>query len=492
MQSRERTRFSDHARTRLEALRGRRVGVVGLGREGGDLVRFLARWGADVVVSDAAAAEALGPALDALKGVPARYLLGNQRGSDLLDCTELFVSPGVPPTASVVAEPAAAGIPISSATRLFFELCPGPIVGVTGSSGKTTTASLIGAILRTSEVNGPGMPGPYVGGNIGAPMLGHLDMITPTTWCVLELSSFQLEDVTQSPAIGLILNITPDHLDRHPDPADYIRAKSNVIRFQDSGDIAALNADDPTLCTLPHASHTMAFSLAGEADGAWLAEEHLLVGGAIWTKRDDPGGPASNYWLPAQVLVSRSDVPLRGRHNVGNVLAAAATALAVGCWPRDIAAGVRGFHPVTHRLEVVATIDGVTFVNDSIATSPERSMAALRSFEEKVVLIAGGRDKHLPMDDWAHLMGERARAVVLVGEAAAKINSALASAGVEVPIARASKFAGVVALARGLAQPGDVVLLSPGCTSFDEFRDYEARGEAFRAAVQALGPESGR
>lgn len=479
------TNLSDGARARIDSFRGRRVGVVGLGREGIDLVRFLARCGAEVAVSDTANAEQLTPALQALDGVPARYALGNQRGSDLLDCTEIFVSPGVPRSVPVVAEPARAGISISSATRLFFELCPGTIIGVTGSSGKTTTTALVGTILQAAGKQ------TLVGGNIGTPMLGYLDLAGPQTWCVLELSSFQLEDVTQSPAIGLVLNITPNHLDRHPDMDDYIHAKGNLIRFQGPGDVALLNADDLIVRALPHPSQSLAFSLAEEVDGAWLEGERLIAGGTIWVKREG-GYPCSSYPLPAKPFLTRDDIPLRGLHNVANVLAAATAGLATGCRTDDIAAGVRSFRPVDHRLEIVGTCEGVTYVNDSIATSPERSVAALNAFDEKVVLIAGGRDKHLPMEDWARLIGQRARAVVLVGEAAPKISSALSAAGVAVPVVRAPAFVDVVPLARDLAEPGDVVLLSPGCTSYDEFRDYEARGEAFRAAVHALASKEAR
>jgi UDP-N-acetylmuramoylalanine--D-glutamate ligase len=182
----------------------------------------------------------------------------------------------------------------------------------------------------------------------------------------------------------------------------------------------------------------------------------------------------------------QDELQLRGIHNVANVLAAAATTAAVGCSPEVIGEVARRFHPVPHRLEVVATLDGITYVNDSIATSPERSIAGLRSFDEPVVLIAGGRDKYLPMAEWAGVIAERVRAVVLVGEAAPKIQAALAEAEVGIPVTKAGRFADVVSLASELAQTGDVVLLSPGCTSFDEFQDFEARGEAFRQGVRAL------
>ena len=456
-------------RERIASLRGRRVGIVGLGREGTDLARFLVGHGARVRVSDRAPAELLAEAIGALNGLDIDYSLGRQESGDLLDCDEIFVSPGVPPEAPVVAVPAAEGIPISSATVLFFELCPGPIVGITGSSGKTTTTSLTGCIFREGGIAS------VVGGNIGVPMLNRLQAITPDTWCVLELSSFQLADMPYSPQVGAILNITPNHLDRHPDMDDYVRAKANIVAHQAPDDTAVLNADDPITSRLAHPGRTVEFSLKRSvAAGAWLEGDSLRLSGI------------------AAPLIARPEIPLRGIHNVANVLAAAAIGRAVGCAPTLIAAAVRRFQPVPHRLETVATIDGIDYVNDSIATSPERSCAALLAIDSPVVLIAGGRDKHLPMEDWARLIVQRARAVVLVGEAAPLIRDAIAATGEDVPIAEARTFAGTVPLARSFAHPGDTVLLAPGGTSFDEFRDYEARGEAFRRAVKAItGNEEG-
>jgi UDP-N-acetylmuramoylalanine--D-glutamate ligase len=440
--------------------------VVGLGREGMDLVRFLAAHGADIVVSDRSPADDLSEALRSLNRLDVHYALGKQTASDLLDREEIFVSPGVPPESPVVAEPAARGIRISSATSLFFELCPGPIVGITGSSGKTTTTSLVGAILRRSRIPS------VVGGNIGVPMLNRLAEITADTWCVLELSSFQLSDIRCSPRVAAVLNITPNHLDRHPSMEDYVRAKANIVAFQAADDVAVVNADDPIASGLPHASRTVEFSLRRPvADGAWLAGGALRLSGV------------------SSALMLARDIPLRGLHNVANVLAAAAITRTVGCEPATTAEAVRAFQPVPHRLETIARIGDVDYVNDSIATSPERSAAALLAIESPVVLIAGGRDKHLPMEDWARLIVDRARAVVLVGEAAPLIQDAIAAADADIPIARASSFAETIPLARSLAQAGDTVLLSPGCTSFDEFRDYEARGEAFRRGVEALVDE---
>lgn len=439
------------------------VGVVGLGREGVDLVRFLARHGARVVVSDRAPADDLADAIEALDGIEVDYRLGSQEGGELLHCDRVFVSPGVPRETPVVAQAAAGGIPISSATALFFELCPGHILGITGSSGKTTTTALMGSILRAA-----GVPS-VVGGNIGVPMMGRLEEITPQTWCVLELSSFQLEDLERSPTVAVVLNISPNHLDRHHDMSDYVRAKRNILNHQGPQDVAVLNGDDPIVAALPHASRTVEFALAHRVkEGAWLEGDQLWLSG-------------SN-----RPLLRRAELRLRGLHNVANCLAAAAAATVVGCDPQRIAAAVRSFEPVPHRLEVVDVIDGITFVNDSIATTPERSIAALRSIDQPVVLIAGGRDKHLPMEEWARVIGERARGVVLMGEASPLIRAALEQAQAQMPVEESAELGEAVRLARLLAQRGDAVLLSPGCTSFDQFRDYAARGDAFRTEVAAL------
>ena len=461
------------AQQRLHSFSGRNVGIVGLGREGVDLARFLGAFGAHITLSDTADETTLGAAVLALHDLSPRYLLGEQRASDLLDCDEVLVSPGVPRSVPVVAAAAAAGIPISSATRLYFELCPGPILAVTGSSGKTTTTTLIGNMLRAA-----GLP-TVMGGNMGTPMLAQLRDVDSDTWSVMELSSFQLDDLTQSPRIGAVLNITPNHLDRHPDMDDYIRAKGNLIRFQRSEDVAILNADDPIVSNLAHVGHSAWFSLKGPVSGAWLEGNDLLLGGL-------PSAPNSMTTTETVRLVSRYEIPLRGIHNVANVLAASAAAASAGSSAESISTAIRAFRAVPHRIEIVATVDGVTYVNDSIATSPERSMAALASFEEPVILIAGGRDKHLPMLDWARMIGARARGIVLVGEASAQIDAALDEAQVSIPRERAGSFAESIRLATALARAGDVVLLSPGCTSFDEFRDYEARGEAFRVSVADL------
>ncbi|HLI27753.1 MAG TPA: UDP-N-acetylmuramoyl-L-alanine--D-glutamate ligase [Chloroflexota bacterium] len=447
------------------ALTGRRALVVGLGREGEDLARFLVARGARVHVTDSRPPEALAAARARLAALPLRYTLGEHPLALLDDCDIVYLSPGVPRTLPLVTAAQARGIPLSSATELFLRLCPARTIGITGSSGKTTTTALVGEMLRAAR-----WP-VLVGGNIGVPLLGRLDELTPEHWVVLELSSFQLEPLRQSPHIAAITNLTPNHLDRHGTMEAYAAAKFQITAHQGPHDWAVLNADDARVAAAPGEGRRRWFSLVRPVEGAYLAEGWLVEG------RASGGVP----------LVSRATLRLRGQHNVANALCAAAVALAAGVPVAAIRAALARFRGVPHRLEEVAVIDGVTYVNDSIATSPERAIAALESFEAPIVLLAGGRDKHLPWDRWAQVVGRRVRALLVWGEAADLISTAARAHGAaHVPLDRVATLDEAVARARQLARPGDVVLLSPGCTSYDQFRDFEERGARFRALVQAL------
>jgi UDP-N-acetylmuramoylalanine--D-glutamate ligase len=342
-----------------------------------------------------------------------------------------------------------------------------------------------------------------VGGNIGYPLTERLLESSRPDVAVLELSSFQLElfgpdyqgaSVAErlapalrristdgwSPDVAAITNITPNHLDRHASMAEYVRAKANILAFQSAGDWAVLNLDDVHTRAMHPSGGVLWFSLQGPVErGAYLREDDLIL-------RDG---------AREQVLCSRSDVRLRGRHNLANVLAAACCGLAREVSAEAMADAIAHFTGVAHRLEVVRQIRGVTWVNDSIATSPERAIAALRAFDEPLVLLAGGRDKHLAWDAWADLSAERVRAVVAFGEAVPIIERALAEAlarreggGATSPALHSvATMDEAVAAADRLARPGDVVLLSPGGTSFDAFEDYEARGQRFRELIDQLG-----
>ena len=490
---------------KLGQLRGLRAMIVGAAREGTALARYLVERGATVTLADAKPASALAKHLAALQGVNVRLALGVQT-PDLNDVDVLFLSPGVPPTAQVVQQARARGIPLSSEPRMVTQLLAAPIVGITGSSGKTTTTALTGEIYAAAGRC------TWVGGNIGFPLIekmlsanARFDAEQPDV-AVMELSSFQLElfapdyqgaEVEQkrspasraisvqgwSPHIAAITNITPNHLDRHPSMQDYVRAKSIILAYQYSDDWAVLNAEDNWTRTLVTHGQVLQFSLEHPVEaGAYLDGDRLV----------------SRYDGRERELCKIGEVKLRGRHNLANILTASCCALAGGVPCEAIREGATTFTGVAHRQEVVRQLQGVTWVNDSIATTPERAMAALRLFGEMtgkgphLVLLAGGRDKHLPWDEWANLVRAQVRAVVAFGEAASIIEAALGGnasgcSGQNGPaLYRVATLDDAVARAAEIAQPEDVVLLSPGGTSFDAFEDFEARGERFRELVAAL------
>lgn len=446
---------------------GRRATILGLGREGVDLARFLSDAGATVRVSDQQPAEALTMQVAALEGRPVEMFLGEHAVEPLLEADLLFASPGVPPEHPLIAAARERGIRITSLIEVLFELCPSPILGITGSAGKTTTTTLMGEIFRAAQ-----RP-VFVGGNIGRPLLGELERMTPEAWVVLELSSFQLESMRQSPRVAVVTNVTPNHLDRHPSMEAYWDAKRQILAHQEADDWAVLNDDDTWSRRYAPKGRVLRFSLQRPVEGAYL----------------DSG--TERLMLLGEPLLESSELLLRGRHNVANVLAASLAAHAAGVSRAAIAAAARAFKGVPHRLEVVGERDGVRYVNDSIATAPERSIAALKAFEEPVVLIAGGRDKHLPMGEWADLLVRRARHVVLLGEMSEAVEDALRTADPSFRgISRAASMDEAVAQAADAARSGDVVLLSPGGTSFDLYHDFEKRGEDFARAVRALPGEA--
>ncbi|MGI6367860.1 MAG: UDP-N-acetylmuramoyl-L-alanine--D-glutamate ligase [Anaerolineae bacterium] len=471
-------------------LRGLSATVIGVAREGIALTRFLLEAGASVTLSDMKTAQQLGDALDDLQGLPVRLALGGHP-AELLEADVLFLSPGVPLSSAFVRQAQARSIPIGSEPRLFAQLFAHPIVGITGSSGKTTTTTIIGLMLEAAGLR------TWVGGNIGRPLIGALGDGPLADWAVMELSSFQLElmrpetqgPLTEekrtaasraislegwSPTIAVVTNITPNHLDRHSSMENYIWAKGAIVDYQKPSDWAVANADDALayeLATAGPGQHVQ-FSLQGPVDqGAFLAGDrlHLRLGDV------------------EQVVCSSDEVQLRGTHNLANALAACCAAGLAGVSVAAMREVLTTFRGVPHRLEVVRTWHGITFINDSIATAPERAVAALRSIQEPIILLAGGRDKHLPWDVWADWVARRVRCVVAFGECAPLIREALQHLGERAPrLVEAMDLADAVENAVTQAQPGDVVLLSPGGTSFDAYRDFEARGQHFRRLVGDL------
>ena len=450
-----------------------RVTVVGLGIEGIDLVRYLSAQDARVTVSDARPAEALREALDAIADADVELALGGNRSEDIATAEQLFVSQGVPTDLPALRAARRDGVPVSSMTRLFFDACPAPVAGVTGSAGKTTTVALVGAMLEAAELNY------VVGGNIGVGLLGLLDRIGAQTRVVVELSHTQLESLERSPQLACITNVTPNHLDRYSWSA-YVALKRRIFQFQRPGDLVVLNLDDE-VCA--------GFVEDAPADVACTSISRPLSGDGV-TLED--GTVVRHEGGAAFPVLPRAELPLRGDHNLANVLSAVAVAARLGVDDDAAAEAVRGFGGVPHRLEAVATVRGVAYVNDSIATTPERALAGIRSFQQPLVLLLGGREKQLPLSELAAEAAARCRAVVTFGEAAGPYAAALHEArdGDAPAIEQVADVAQAVVAAARLARDGDVVLLSPASTSFDAYPNFERRGEAFRRAVQELEQSS--
>ena len=451
---------------------GNRAVVLGLAREGVALASYLSTHGAHVTATDRGREDGLRERLAVLEDTAVRVVVGGDHPELVAGADTLFVSPGVPDSNAVYAAALEQGIPVESMTTLFFELCPGPIVGVTGSSGKTTTTGLIGHMARTAGLD------IVVAGNIGDPMIETLDSIGPHTTVLLELSSFQLELLRRSPHISVVTNISPNHLDRHGTMNAYIDAKLRIVTHQSGEDHAVLNRCDPVAPTFARATPAQVHWFGPEAERGATVDR-----GMVSLIEDDRLTP----------VISEEHIPLLGRHNVDNVLAATATGALLGLEPEAMAGAIRTFRPAPHRLETVAQVRGVTYVNDSIATTPARAKVALDAIATPVVLIAGGRDKHLPWEAFARKIAERVRVLLLIGEAAPQIEmavrDALGNQGASLEprnIRHCASLPAAVEEAGRLAHPGDTVLLSPACTSYDMFSNFEERGRVFAVAVEEL------
>jgi len=492
-----------------ENLAGKRIVVLGLARQGMALVRFLVQAGAEVTVSDLQNKAALAGPLVELEGLPMRYVLGSHPSSLLKGADLLCLSGGVPVDIPIVEEARKRGVPLSNDAQVFLERCPAPVIGITGSAGKTTTTALTGEMCRAAAA-GPVIAGGYtrsaygcthprnlaasartwVGGNIGNPLIADLDNIRPADWVVMELSSFQLEVMTMSPHVAAVLNITPNHLDRHKTMEAYIAAKRHIVAYQKPEDLALLGYDDANArsLALDTAAHLLWFS-----GGAEVEEGAFRTNGALTLRMEGTD----------RLICHISEVRLRGRHNLLNVLAASALAGVAGVPVEAMQQVATTFTGVEHRLELVRERNGVSWYDDSIATAPERTLAALRSFEEPIVLLAGGRDKQLPWDEFAAEALCRVRHLVTFGEAGPMIARVVeeewrgqgdketrGQGDKETRrlegITQAETLEEAVEVVARLAQAGDVVLLSPGGTGFDAFRDFAERGDRFKELVRGL------
>lgn len=453
-------------------LRGRRVVVVGLARSGIAAVRYLAGRGALVVATDRKAAAELGAEAAALAGPGVRLELGGHRRESFASADLVVTSPGVPWEAAELLFARARGVPVIAEIELGCRALRGTVAAVTGTKGKTTTTAALGAMLREG-----GAADVRVGGNIGAPLTGLLEGADDATRFVVEVSSFQLEGTESlKPRVAVFTNLSPDHLDRHPSFEAYAAAKARIFRNQGPEDWAVVNADDPEVTRLAGRgrarvvpfSATRGEALAG--DGAFFDE------GAARLVRDGR----------RETLFPLASLRLPGRHLAADVMAAGVAACLLGVPAEAVARAAAAFEGVEHVLERVAELDGVAFFNDSKATNVAAVRVSLEALSRPVVAIMGGRYKGGDFAELRETAASRARAVVTIGEAAGLIGAALAGS---VPVHPAGSLREAVATAFGLAQPGDAVLLAPGCSSFDMFRDYAARGRAFKDEVRALAAQ---
>ncbi len=487
-------------------LRGKRVLVMGLGVHGGGLgvAQWLLRQGAAITVTDLAPPEALVAPLAILNAAAAQigasvaYTLGEHRAEDFTSHDLVVANPAVRPDSPWLALAHAAGAPVETEMTLFFRACRGPILGVTGTKGKTTTALLLGAMLREAFLD------TVVAGNMRVSALAALDSIGPATPVVLELSSFQLERLGAaglSPRYALITNLSPDHLNWHGSIEAYAAAKRQIYWHQPADGVVALNdADDASVECFPLSDQggrlirVRAGPAWSRAAGRWsrpprqpAATVTLRNERVIW---DDPEGVLGPPSPPeGEALFTRDEVRLPGAHNLANAMMAAALARGFGVAAESLRAALRGFSGVEHRLELVRELDGVRYVNDTTATNPAAALAALETIPPPVVLIAGGADKQLEFAALGAAIARRVRALVLLeGSATPRLREAVraAASGPSLIAGPYGDFARAIQTARDLAAPGDTVLLSPGCASFGMFRNEFHRGEEFRRLVDEL------
>src|SRR5246127_774846 len=448
-------------------LNGKRVLVVGLGKSGVASALFMKARGARVTVSDTKSGDELRNEIPVLLDHGITVETGGHgdrtfRGQDLI-----VVSPGVPVDAPPLVQARSLGETVIGEIELAAQFLPGPIGAITGSNGKTPTTTLTGEIMTAA-----GFP-TLVGGNIGTPAISLAERAKPETVIVLEISSFQLETIhTFRPKIAVVLNVTPDHLDRHRTFEIYTDAKARIFENQQGSDFAVLNADDPTCVAMGARTRAQVFWFSRQKEvqqGAWVRDGNIVF-------RDSSG---------QREILQVSEIPLKGAHNLENVLAAVCAGVLMGCAPEKIRQAVSSFKAVEHRLEFVATIRGVDYYNDSKATNVDATIKALESFPANIHLILGGKDKGSDYTVLNDLLRQRAKRVYTIGAAAAKIESQIKGA----EVIHAETLENAIRKANAAAQPGDVVLLAPACASFDQFKSYEHRGKVFKEIVRGLAEQ---
>lgn len=455
---------------------GETVLVIGLGRSGLASIEVLREFGVTLYATDEKPSEELHETIATVQSFGAQFVDPDAIEGPLERVNYAVLSPGVPPTSPLVRRIDRANVPIVGEVELAYRLCRAPMIAVTGTKGKSTTTALIGHLLR-----GCGLE-VRVGGNIGNPLIREVREVGPDGWIVAEVSSFQLETIRAfKPRVAVLLNLSPDHLDRYHSMEEYAEAKYRICANQSLTDWFVGNLDDPAVRSL-----------------GWRHGEARVQARQLWFSLDDD---EATIYLRGDVLtyapvagdprpisiIARDEIPLRGDHNVQNAMAALLSALAIGCPPESLRRAIVSFQPMSHRLETVAVIDEVEYVDDSKSTNPASVSAALRAYDRPIVLIAGGRAKGCTFDALAQEIRDRTKAVIAIGEASQEILAAVAG----MPAGKAFSMEDAVQQARRFAAAGDVVLLSPGCASFDMFASADDRGERFAAAVAALREPAG-
>lgn len=452
----------------IEDMRGKRIAIIGIGVSNTPLLKLLAAEGLRIAACDKRTREQMGQQAEDLERLGCELHLGPDYLKDL-EADVIFRTPGLRPDVPEISACVQKGAVLTSEMEVFFRICPCPIIAVTGSDGKTTTTTIIAELLKKAGKR------VWVGGNIGNPLLCEADGMLSTDFAVLELSSFQLMTMTHSPHIAVVTNLAPNHLDIHKSMEEYVWAKENIFRHQQPGDTAIFNLDNTITRqqALRAPGRALYFSRQAEPENGVF-----LRGDAVISRRDGH----------ERQIMTTEDIRLPGVHNVENYMAAIAAV--EGLVPDEtIRTFARTFNGVEHRIELVRTYHGVRFYNDSIASSPSRTIAGLRSFKEKVILIAGGYDKHIPFDVLGPEVVEHVKLLVLCGATAGKIRAAVEQAPGYRPghpeILDVTPFQRAVETARDRAVPGDVVTLSPACAAFDQFKNFMERGKTFKAIVNS-------
>lgn len=444
-----------------KSIKGKKITVIGIGISNLPLIKYLAEAGAEVTARDAHDAQWLGDRYEECVRLGVKLVLGPDYLENITDDI-IFKTPGLRFDVAQLKAAAARGAHITSEMEVFFELCPSHIIAVTGSDGKTTTTTLIYEMMKRMGYR------TWLGGNIGHPLLADVGEMRENDFVILELSSFQLHTMKYSPQIGVITNLSPNHLDWHTDYDEYIEAKTNIFTHMSRGDRLVLNADNPDSAALVPLAHSEVRMFSKTLDAPICLKEGII-------------------YASGEPVLDISDIKIPGMHNVENYMAAIAAVEKLV--RRDVIVEVaKEFGGVPHRIELVRTLDGVKYYNSSIDSSPNRTINTLNVFPDKVIMISGGKDKGIPYDDLGAPIADHVKVLILIGATADKIEDALKSTGRadEVEVIRASSYEDAVNTARAKAAAGDVVLLSPASTSFDMFRNFEERGNLFKKLVNEL------